>query len=100
MRKEREYTQNKVSYLPFFVLWHCVHLILPLPLLFHSCNNRKVTLALQKFVRERRVSRERTVAKDVLEFLKVTHLITYDHTNRNRCVAALRSVKRYVKRLG
>jgi hypothetical protein len=56
--------------------------------------------AVQRFVREQRVTRTRTVAKDVREFLYDSKLLSYDKDSPKSCNAALRTVQRYLSKLG
>ena len=61
---------------------------------------RYVTNALQEFVRERRATRTRTVAKDVLEFFVSNGFITVDRSNNASMKAGLRAVQRFLLRKG
>ena len=62
--------------------------------------SRLVTSLLQHFVRERRQIRQRTVAKDVVDYLDGCGYITVDREKKKDVNAALRSVQRYLQRLG
>ena len=61
---------------------------------------RAVATMVQHFVRERRQTRQRTVAKDIMDFLDGVGFITVDHESKKDVNAALRSVQRYLLRLG
>ena len=64
-------------------------------------DTRKVLSTLQKFMRQRREKRQRTVAKDILDCLVDNELVPgFDRTNRQRRRAALRAVQRYCRRKG
>ena len=59
-----------------------------------------VIVAVQKFVRERRITRTRTVAKDVMQFLNQKGYITVNDGSRKDEESALRSVQRFLERTG
>ena len=61
---------------------------------------RGVASMVQSFLRSRREIRQRTVAKDVMDFLHGCGFITVDRTNKKDVNAALRSVQRFITRLG
>ena len=61
---------------------------------------RGVVNRVQMFVRERRQIRQRTVAKDVMSFLHDCGYITVDRSCNNDIDAALRSVQRFLTRIG
>jgi transposase len=62
--------------------------------------SRLLTSLVQRFVRERREIRQRTVAKDVMDFLDGLGFITVDRKSKKDVNAALRSVQRYLLALG
>ena len=61
---------------------------------------RYVTAAVREFVRERRITRTRTVAKDVLLFLASKDFIAVDRSNNASMKAGLRAVQRFLNRKG
>ncbi len=61
---------------------------------------RYVTNALQEFVRERRATRTRTVAENVLELFVSNGFITVDRSNNASMKAGLRAVQRFLLRKG
>lgn len=71
----------------------------------HPCRvpmSRKATLLVQSFVRNRNQRHERTVAKDVLDLLKSEGIIEINRSDSNNSdyKAALRSVQRFLTRIG
>jgi hypothetical protein len=63
-------------------------------------HSQQTATAVQRFVQERRITRTRTVAKDVMDFLHKANHITYDEDSTKSRSAALRTVQRYLKKLG
>lgn len=64
-------------------------------------HTRKIASMVQEFVRVRRMSHTRTVAKDVLSLLEEKEVVYIDRTRGNKdYFAALRSVQRYLLHLG
>ena len=61
-----------------------------------SLDCRYVTLAVQEFVRERRITRTRTVAKDVMDFLASRSLLYVDRSSEKSVKAGLRAVQRFL----
>ena len=59
-----------------------------------------VIAMVQRFVRDRRVDRTRTVAKDVMDFLDGCGFITVDRASKTSVESALRSVRRFLERTG
>ena len=57
---------------------------------------RSVVSLVQKFVRERRLSRTRTVARDVMDFLEECGFISVDRTKPQSLESAQRSVARFL----
>lgn len=57
---------------------------------------RYVTLAVQEFVRERRITRTRTVAKDIMDFLASRSLLYVDRSSEKSVKAGLRAVQRFL----
>ena len=55
---------------------------------------------VQRFVRDRRLTRTRTVAKDVMDFLDGCGFITVDRESKTSVESALRSVRRFLERTG
>lgn len=63
-------------------------------------NCRYVTNVIQEFIRERRETRTRTVAKDVLEYLVARGIMRVDMSNKSSLKAGLRAVQRFLTRRG
>lgn len=61
---------------------------------------RYVVSAIQEFVRKRRITRTRTVAMDVLNFLVIKGLLNVDRLSEKSIKAALRAVQRFLVRTG
>ena len=61
---------------------------------------RGVAKMVQAFVRQRRQIRQRTVAKDVMDFLDGCGFISVDRICKNDISSALRSVQRFLCRVG
>ena len=61
---------------------------------------RSVATIVQNFFRKRRQICQRTVAKDVMDFLDGCGFITIDRENKKDVKSALRSVQRYLYGLG
>ena len=59
-----------------------------------------VIARVQRFVRDRRSTRTRTVAKDVMDFLDNCGYITIDRESKKSVDSAERSVRRFLERLG
>jgi len=55
---------------------------------------------VQRFVRDRRVTRTRTVAKDAMDFLDGCGFIAVDRENKKAVESALRSVRRFLEKMG
>eukprot|EP00171_Calliarthron_tuberculosum_P000839 IDg839t1 len=69
----------------------------------HTTNipdSRKLTQELQTFVRERRLQRQRTVAKDVMVFLRSNGYLPYNPVSRTSVASALRCVQRFLSKKG
>lgn len=63
-------------------------------------DTRKLTSELQVFVRERRLHRQRTVAKDVMVFLHKEGYLGYNENDRTSVASALRCVQRFLVKKG
>ena len=61
---------------------------------------RCVTSVIQKFVRDRRMTHTRTVARDVMDLCIESGSIDVDRNDPKQLQAALRSVQRFLKRKG
>ena len=57
---------------------------------------RCIVLAVQEFIRERRITRTRTVAKDVMDFLVSRSLLHVDCSSEKSMKAGLRAVQRFL----
>ncbi len=63
-------------------------------------DTKLVVSKIQEFVRNRREKRERTVAKDVMEFLRLESFLEYNPEDTKSMTSALRAVQRFLFRKG
>jgi len=59
-----------------------------------------IATLVQRYVRERRLGSQRTVAKDVLAYLEEAGLVTIDRDSDKSVASGLRMMRRWLKKLG